>query len=153
MFLYYIVFLYCFLLFNTYILAYQFVHIVGSLICAPLGLKTTYLATVNQVQTLQTTTTMPKVLALAWAWTLSKKGPSQYVNGREIEDRPHEQSHHYKEKKKKKKRHNITSIIAMKKIIDVIYILLHLQVVFCCNSNLNLLHQYEIVATMCCCNR
>ena len=28
--------------------------------------------------------------------------------------------------RKKKKRYNITSIIAMKKIIDVIYILLHL---------------------------
>ena len=150
MFLYYIVFLYCFLLFNTYILACQYVHIVGSLLCAPLGLKTAHLATVNQAQTLQTTTTRPKVLTSAWAWTLSKKGPSQYVNGTEIEDRPYEQSHHYK---KKIYIYNITSIIAMKKIIDVIYILLHLQVVFCCNSNLNLLHQYEIVATMCCCNR
>ena len=49
--------------------------------------------------------------------------------------------HHYK-----KKKHNTTSITTKKKIMEVIYILLHLYVVFCYNGNLILLHQYEIVA-------
>ena len=49
--------------------------------------------------------------------------------------------HHYKKK-------NIIQqvLLQKKKIMEVIYILLHLYVVFCCNGNLNLLHQYEIVA-------
>ena len=44
------------------------------------------------------------------------------------------------------KKHNTTSITTKKKIMEVIYILLHLYIIFCCNGNLNLLHQYEIVA-------
>ena len=49
--------------------------------------------------------------------------------------------HHYKKK-------NIIQqvLLQKKKIMEVMYILLHLYVVFCCNGNLNFLHQYEIVA-------
>ena len=46
-----------------------------------------------------------------------------------------------------KKKDIIQQILLQQKKIDVIYILLHLLVVFFfCNSNLNLLHQYEIIA-------
>ena len=45
-----------------------------------------------------------------------------------------------------KKKDIIQQVLLPKKKMEVIYILLHLYVVFCCNSNLNLLHQNKIVA-------
>ena len=43
------------------------------------------------------------------------------------------------------KRHNTTNIIAKKKKCNI-YTITFLGCFFCCNSNLNLLHQYEIIA-------